>query len=938
MTIKGHVNTKKQDIWKMLVETHQNGLVTENSEFAYSNRKCNDQKSTIWPAQPPGCIAILSSYSSTVLQKAKNRKDWPEVFQPAWKNEQKVLNKTGYQTNNTTKSDGVQTPATKTYHKIVEENAKFKNLSFAVQACDCIMKLSQVLFEAIEVLKKHHEKTKSETIGNYKSIGGSKNLEKEDKTIKHLNNSYIEWTSRSYNSVAKFLRELLKLFQRKSEERRIILNKFFEIMDKWLKMIEHTGNKPVNKMSFKFQLLKDPQNHAQFIMSLMYKDIIETGIEKPQFDAKVQDMVAFITRVKLMNANNLKNLPGVESSNYKIIPVKTEKNDDLGNAPRNDPGNTTFTTETTESGENSSLGNTETATETSTDNTSDNDHDEIDMEQDGTGSSTKTESGSIVFEETEISVKQVKFPENEVESSHSPEENTREPLNNHESNAENDPEKNPESDPENDSEYYSDSDSSDDYERFWFRRNFTIVSKVNEFENNRHDNLVKHKMAGKVREKQDSVESDKDGLGQDDLLKVKIPATIKYRKIQGDRPIGKGANAKVYRVMASSQNQDDFSVNQSNLIKQASVGQYGGTFGVGGFKRQESNFFDLPKAPKTSENTLSFDQRPRGLVSKSSLFSRQSSNSAQSSVTNYQRTLALKEVDLTKFCGGLGIQNFNAKIMKKNECLRNMVAEVAVIKSISHPYLLKYYGMEIDQNNIVVLMDLCEEGTLEQLIQKQEGLVLENGAKLMGLDLGNAKLYTRQITEGLHMLHSNKIIHRDLKPQNIFVAKNGDMRIGDFGSIKRSGQKNDTNNSEINQKGMTTIYMAPEAAILDATEKVITTKYDIWSLGMIVIEMLKGVHYYKGQNEERIQWLLLNQEEVKFREIERIQLKIKHSLSKNGDTSRKNEEYDVEKSPEFIFLDRCLAVDPKNRWSAERLLIETIYVKAIKPTYYYGQN
>ena len=255
------------------------------------------------------------------------------------------------------------------------------------------------------------------------------------------------------------------------------------------------------------------------------------------------------------------------------------------------------------------------------------------MEQDGTGSSTKTESGSIVFEETEISVKQVKFPENEVESSHSPEENTREPLNNHESNAENDREKNPirlylksdpendsenysENDSENDSEYYSDSDSSDDYERFWFRRNFTIVSKVNEFENNRHDNLVKHKMAGKVREKQDSVESDKDGLGQDDLLKVKIPATIKYRKIQGDRPIGKGANAKVYRVMASSQNQDDFSVNQSNLIKQASVGQYGGTFGVGGFKRQESNFFDLPKAPKTSENTLSFDQRPRGLASK----------------------------------------------------------------------------------------------------------------------------------------------------------------------------------------------------------------------------------------------------------------------------------------------------------------------------------
>jgi len=445
-------------------------------------------------------------------------------------------------------------------------------------------------------------------------------------------------------------------------------------------------------------------------------------------------------------------------------------------------------------------------------------------------------------------------------------------------------------------------------------------------------------LAGKVREKQDSVESEIDGLAQDDLMKVKIPPTIKYRKIQGDRPIGTGANAKVYRVMASSQNPSDFSVNQSNLIKQASVGQYAGSFGVGGFKRQESNFFDIPKAPKTSENTLSFDQKPKSLASKSSLFSRQSSNSGQSSTTNYQRTLALKEVDLNKFCGELGIQNFTAKIMKKNECLRNMVAEVAIIKSISHPYLLKYYGMEIDQNNIVVLMDLCEEGTLDQLIQKQEGLVLENGTRLQGLDLGNAKLYTRQITEGLHHLHSNKIIHRDLKPQNIFVAKNGDMRIGDFGSIKKSGNINDTNNSEINQKGMTTIYMAPEAALPEAIEKVITTKYDIWSLGMIVIEMLKGVHYYKGQHEERIQWLLLNQEQVNFRGIEQINIKIKHSLSENGDTSRKNEEYDVDKSPEFIFLDRCLAVDPLNRWSAETLLIETIYVKAIKPTYYYGQN
>merc|ERR1711893_229909 len=112
---------------------------------------------------------------------------------------------------------------------------------------------------------------------------------------------------------------------------------------------------------------------------------------------------------------------------------------------------------------------------------------------------------------------------------------------------------------------------------------------------------------------------------------------------------------------------------------------------------------------------------------------------------------------------------------------------MGAIKTIPHPHLLKYYGMEIDTNNILVLMELCEEGTLSQLIQEQEGIYSGNGCLLKGLDLNTTKYYTYQITNGLHALHRKGLIHRDLKPQNIFVTKDGVIKIGDFGSIKKAG-------------------------------------------------------------------------------------------------------------------------------------------------------
>ena len=120
---------------------------------------------------------------------------------------------------------------------------------------------------------------------------------------------------------------------------------------------------------------------------------------------------------------------------------------------------------------------------------------------------------------------------------------------------------------------------------------------------------------------------------------------------------------------------------------------------------------------------------------------------------------------MNKLCGDFGGPAYNCldiQIFNKNECLRKMAEEVAIIKSLkSHPNVLKYYGMDIDQCKIVILMELCEEGTLDNLISSQND----------ELDLNVIKLFSCQITRGIAHLHKSGIIHRDLKPQNIFVTK-----------------------------------------------------------------------------------------------------------------------------------------------------------------------
>ncbi|KAI5838208.1 kinase-like domain-containing protein, partial [Morchella snyderi] len=142
-----------------------------------------------------------------------------------------------------------------------------------------------------------------------------------------------------------------------------------------------------------------------------------------------------------------------------------------------------------------------------------------------------------------------------------------------------------------------------------------------------------------------------------------------------------------------------------------------------------------------------------------------------------------------------------------------------------------FHGWYEDTNNTFIVMEYVEHGDLSQYVQKSR-----EGASALR-SLMEVKEITRQILEGLEVLHSKRIYHRDLKPQNILIASFDPIwvKIADFGLSKQA------KNTSIRTRAGTHGYLAPE--IIGCNRREYKTQFvphalDIWSLGCLVYELL----------------------------------------------------------------------------------------------------
>ena len=160
-------------------------------------------------------------------------------------------------------------------------------------------------------------------------------------------------------------------------------------------------------------------------------------------------------------------------------------------------------------------------------------------------------------------------------------------------------------------------------------------------------------------------------------------------------------------------------------------------------------------------------------------------------------------------------------------------AESQAVAMLSHPNIVAVYDYSRDLSCQYIVMELIEGITLKQYM-------LKKGA----LNWNEALHFSTQIAKALSHAHSKGIIHRDIKPQNIMVCKDGSIKVADFGIADL-----ETDDDGSAQETMGSIhYISPEQAHGEGSD----TRADIYSLGVVMYEMLTGRLPYDGETMEAI--------------------------------------------------------------------------------------
>ena len=163
-----------------------------------------------------------------------------------------------------------------------------------------------------------------------------------------------------------------------------------------------------------------------------------------------------------------------------------------------------------------------------------------------------------------------------------------------------------------------------------------------------------------------------------------------------------------------------------------------------------------------------------------------------------------------------------------------IINEINLLKEMNHPNIVKQYETINDERNfkLYIVMEYCDGGDLDKLILKNKFHKKLVDEKLIWDIL-------IQILRALYYIHNEKkILHRDIKPSNIFLDKDYNIKLGDFGLSKKF--INEYSNTIIG----TPIYMSPE--ILE--RKPYNVKADIWALGCSLYELATFSTPYKAPN------------------------------------------------------------------------------------------
>jgi len=181
-------------------------------------------------------------------------------------------------------------------------------------------------------------------------------------------------------------------------------------------------------------------------------------------------------------------------------------------------------------------------------------------------------------------------------------------------------------------------------------------------------------------------------------------------------------------------------------------------------------------------------------------------------------------------------------LLTDKEAEQRFISEAKAASSFDHPNICTIHDIgKTDDDQLFIAMACYEGETLKKKIEKGP-IKIEEAIDIVS-----------QVAEGLKRAHKKGIVHRDIKPANIFITNDGIVKILDFGLAKVSSQ------AQITTMGTTVgtaAYMSPE----QAKGEQVDSHSDIWSLGVVLFEMLTGELPFKGDYEQAIQYAIVNTE------------------------------------------------------------------------------
>ncbi len=206
--------------------------------------------------------------------------------------------------------------------------------------------------------------------------------------------------------------------------------------------------------------------------------------------------------------------------------------------------------------------------------------------------------------------------------------------------------------------------------------------------------------------------------------------------------------------------------------------------------------------------------------------------------------------------------------------VRRFQREAISASSLNHPNIVEMYDVGEDDGKYFIVMEYIDGHTLKSLVKRRGALTVQEVIDIM-----------LQLTSAIAHAHDGYIIHRDIKPQNVLILDDGRLKITDFGIAMA------LNSNELTQTNSvmgSVHYLPPE----QANGNVATIKSDIYSLGILMYELIIGKIPFRGENA--------------------VEIAIKQMKEQIPSVRKQNP--DIPQSIENIILKSC-AKNPKNRYN-----------------------